>query len=506
MIITHSIYNKLNELLYNLSSYYQLVGYLNSKSNVLVIFLWILFIIFKKEKTFSSFIVVYGFLYIMYECSDEIFRNSYTYLNIGRGLVNTNLLNGLMLIHPIILYYFYTIYIYIYKVNLTLCIQKFFKNKFSKKTYLYNTILVYIAIILGCWWAEQELAWGGWWSWDFVELLALNFLIILSAFTHTTNKNNDLQQSSSDVLLILVLSIILVRFNIINSIHNFITIDSQNQYFYYIILVVLLIIIFITRNVIRYKIKSVLNPYNYFILLSFLFYVLYMYNLFIKDILFLKYYVYTNIKHIFILLTLMYITFFVSKKINQSKYIIVTNLTYIIFLVFILIIVDSKILITTMLIIGVYILAESINYFNTKACLKIITYIHVTVLILFFIATTQTYIFINTKTDFPTHCNNLLKTTHSYVFEVTRFDFFTQINQTSLLNNFLRKNLLNGNEGALKHIFSKEIWFKNNTFAELYSYNSQYLYQPVGMCMFYVLVSILLYIYQLLKMTKHFFI
>jgi hypothetical protein len=150
LIITHSIYNKLNELLYNLSSYYQLVSYLNSKSNVLVIFLWILFIIFKKEKTFSSFIVVYGFLYIMYECSDEIFRNSYTYLNIGRGLVNTNLLNGLMLIHPIILYYFYTIYIVTYKVNLTLCIQKFFKNKFSKKTYLYNTILVYIAIILGC--------------------------------------------------------------------------------------------------------------------------------------------------------------------------------------------------------------------------------------------------------------------------------------------------------------------------------------------------------------------
>ena len=150
MIITHSIYNKLNELLYNLSSYYQLVSYLNSKSNVLVIFLWILFIIFKKEKTFSSFIVVYGFLYIMYEYSDEIFRNNYTYLNIGRGLVNTNLLNGLMLIHPIILYYFYTIYIVTYKVNLTLSIQKFFKNKFSKKTYLYNTILIYIAIILGC--------------------------------------------------------------------------------------------------------------------------------------------------------------------------------------------------------------------------------------------------------------------------------------------------------------------------------------------------------------------
>ena len=86
----------------------------------------------------------------MYECSDEIFKNNYIYLNTGRGLVNTNLLNGLMLIHPIILYYFYTIYIVTYKVNLILCIQKFSKNKFSKKNYLYNTILIYIAIILGC--------------------------------------------------------------------------------------------------------------------------------------------------------------------------------------------------------------------------------------------------------------------------------------------------------------------------------------------------------------------
>jgi len=229
---------------------------------------------------------------------------------------------------------------------------------------------------------------------------------------------------------------------------------------------------------------------------------LYTYNLFIKDILFLKYYIYTNIKYIFILLTLVYIIFFVSKKINQSRHMVI-NLTCIVFLMFILIIMNSKILITTMLVIGIYTIAESINHFNTKLFFKVIIYIHITILILFFIATTQTYIFVNTKVDFFTHCNSLLKTTHSYVFEVARFDFFSQVNQTSLLNNFLRKNLLNSNDGGLKHIFSKEILLKNNMLAELYSYNSQYLYQPVGMCMFQLLLCILLYIYQLLKITKH---
>ena len=98
----------------------------------------------------------------MYESSDDVFKYNYNYLNTSHGLVNSNLLNGLMLIHPIILYYFYTIYICLNKVNLLMCIEKFTKKTTFKKNHITNTLIVYTAIILGCWWAEQELAWGGW--------------------------------------------------------------------------------------------------------------------------------------------------------------------------------------------------------------------------------------------------------------------------------------------------------------------------------------------------------
>lgn len=43
-------------------------------------------------------------------------------------------------------------------------------------------------------------------------------------------------------LKIVIVSIMVVRFNIVNSIHNFINLESQNQYMYYIILLIIVMI------------------------------------------------------------------------------------------------------------------------------------------------------------------------------------------------------------------------------------------------------------------------
>ena len=66
-----------------------------------------------------------------------------------------------MLIHPYILYFFYGIYLhYIFT-------QTYLYNKFKRKQpqgnneRLFMIFLIFFAILLGCWWAEQELAWGG---------------------------------------------------------------------------------------------------------------------------------------------------------------------------------------------------------------------------------------------------------------------------------------------------------------------------------------------------------
>lgn len=181
------------------------------------------------------------------------------------------------------------------------------------------------------------------------------------------------------------------------------------------------------------NIKSFLNPYNYFILLSFIFYVLYTYNLFIKDLFNLKYYFFTNIKHIFTLLTLVYLIFFTSKKINSTKYTTINIVSINLLLLFILFVINLKITLSTTVIILIYIITESVDNKNKLTSIKL-NHIHKTLVVLFLLVITQTYIFINPSINYLNYCNITIKTTYSYIFEVIRFDFFTQKDQTSLLN------------------------------------------------------------------------
>ena len=93
--------------------------------------------------------------------------NNYCTLNLSffQGIIqitiNTNLLNGVMLIHPIILYTIYSIFIYI---STHILIYNQYKYNYNKNVRLVMVLfyLLTISIILGCYWAEQELLWGGW--------------------------------------------------------------------------------------------------------------------------------------------------------------------------------------------------------------------------------------------------------------------------------------------------------------------------------------------------------
>ena len=66
-------------------------------------------------------------------------------------ILNLNLLNGLMLIHPIILYIFYVFYILVFKVNLLNIFIKFSKRIicFNKNVEICMNIIT--SIMLGCW-------------------------------------------------------------------------------------------------------------------------------------------------------------------------------------------------------------------------------------------------------------------------------------------------------------------------------------------------------------------
>ena len=92
------------------------------------------------------------------------YNNQFVYflINTGDNNINLNLINGIMLIHPIILYMLYAtiasnvlIQLYIYK-------KKLIKN-YENKNFLEKFLLLFILLtfFFGCYWAEQELFWGG---------------------------------------------------------------------------------------------------------------------------------------------------------------------------------------------------------------------------------------------------------------------------------------------------------------------------------------------------------
>ena len=147
---------------YNLSFYYQLVNLLNNKINLTITVLVIYSMVCRFLKASVGNYLKYSFLpmYLNVIIGDIFISNSY--IISSSVTLNVNLLNGLMLIHPPILYVFYVFYILEFKVNIFLKYKKMVKGVLIRSKTVYLSILIYFSIILGCWWAEQELSWGGW--------------------------------------------------------------------------------------------------------------------------------------------------------------------------------------------------------------------------------------------------------------------------------------------------------------------------------------------------------
>ena len=183
------------------------------------------------------------FSFLFFAKTAHIFnKNVFFSINENTTNLNTNLINGTMLIHPVILYTYYAVLLVVVCFFLKTFFKKRCKNftKKLKNNFLFK--LVIISILLGCYWAEQELLWGGWWSWDFVEILAINLLLFQLYCIH---KNCDYKPTDGFfnikyMFCVLVCTIVFVRYNIINSIHNFVTDSVQNQYDTYILCCVVL--------------------------------------------------------------------------------------------------------------------------------------------------------------------------------------------------------------------------------------------------------------------------
>ncbi len=144
--------NQSNSINYNISNYYQIISFLNSKNNIMFVFaiLFLLKLLFSLEEINNTHLLI---LFIIYEYNyfDNNITLIYNFYEKSENLINTNLINGIMLIHPPLLYLYYTIvFFYIFKKNNNTYTTR--KISFKKDKFLLKVcFLLSISILLGCW-------------------------------------------------------------------------------------------------------------------------------------------------------------------------------------------------------------------------------------------------------------------------------------------------------------------------------------------------------------------
>lgn len=475
-MVVYVIFKNLPSNFYCLSMYYQTISFLNTKNNlILLIFIKIVLLQnWFKGNTPNNTLVFFLTSWCVYiNMFLEVPKLTFSFL-VSTATLNTNLLNGIMLIHPMVLYVLYGIYLLEYKVSVEIKIKNTRKNVKYKNFYkiFLCVYIVIMAILLGAWWAEQELSWGGWWSWDFVELLSINYLLYLLVIIHSKSTSKKVYNNYNLQILLFITAVFSVRYNIINSIHNFISIESQNQYYYYIIFVLVCCVFFIFK-ILLFK-KNVLVKYtqqNFFLLILLVFFLCFVINIrYIFGWLELQINLLKNIKLVILYVVVVYIVFWAL----NHQFI----LSFVIFVCFIF---KSVFTFFDIFVLSVvlYNLKKSKNTFKKN---KNVDIIHNTILTSFLISTHQIYNFIPI------------------------YKYTVQLNiYSDCINNF-KLNNLNGCfvstdkktnsdiiTGLFKNIFEKTIQYYNNgLFLEVYNYNHQTLIQLYGGGLFFILVSLLL--------------
>jgi len=184
-----------------------------------------------------------------------------------------SLSNGAVTIHPVMVLVAYSLVISLIVsiINIDFFNKGLFNcNRIPKatasvklKSFSYSKILT-ISISLGAYWAHQELNWGGYWSWDIVEVVSLSILSILLASSHTFRINPPIRTVFLLTVLISLL-LLIVRLNIVQSVHGFLssqltTINMQYTYLYVLTIVPLVLTLFNGNNarVLRTYVRSYL--------------------------------------------------------------------------------------------------------------------------------------------------------------------------------------------------------------------------------------------------------
>lgn len=152
--------------------------------------------------------------------------------------LNTALQNGFLNIHPPIIYimYSYATVTLISAYHIRLTTKLFYTTTYKLHTWL---IVGMYGIILGAWWAAQELNWGGFWSWDPVEIVSIAVFVYLCYTLHTPKTLFSNGPTFWDFILITLLVYGIIRLGLVATIHSFV---SNNNKGFLVILVISLLV------------------------------------------------------------------------------------------------------------------------------------------------------------------------------------------------------------------------------------------------------------------------
>ncbi len=212
-----------------------------------------------------SFISFLCFIFVFYTWQYTYVYNMYSAVDLFR--VNEKLVNGFFMIHPLLTYVFYSgvlgysaLYLFFLQKHLKHDLYLFFLQKFCHNFLLHLLMRRYLyigltALVLGGWWAQQEINWNGWWGWDFVELANLSIFIYFILLYHNLRLNffNFFYKKSAVILVALCLFYsVLLRYGIFNSLHTFLGVGLTLQIYYYLFILIFLGFIYIFIHFFKY--------------------------------------------------------------------------------------------------------------------------------------------------------------------------------------------------------------------------------------------------------------
>jgi cytochrome c-type biogenesis protein CcmF len=192
---------------------------------------------------FSFFILLSNFIANPFDpvSADIIVQN-------GNGL-NPLLQNFFMAIHPPILYVGFTGSAIVFVMALAASISKditFDWVQSIRRWSLFVWTFLSAGIILGGYWAYNELGWGGYWAWDPVENSSLMPWLTLTAFIHSSmiqEKRGMLKKwnflLATSTYLLVILGTFITRSGVISSVHSFTAENLGPMFFSFLSLLIL---------------------------------------------------------------------------------------------------------------------------------------------------------------------------------------------------------------------------------------------------------------------------